>query len=580
MLKVRSKFQLEGIKGGTLPRAIQRKLVAEGKDVEDIDFEGTDLERKVTNAGTNALIVREFMEECIKDPSGTLPGKTIIFAISKAHARRLQALFDAMYPEHAGKLARVLVSEDSRVHGKGGLLDQFRTKDMPRVAISVDLMDTGVDVREVVNLVFAKPVYSYVKFWQMIGRGTRILDPDMIRPWCPEKDKFLIIDCWGNFEFFKMKPKGREPGTQVPLPVRLFLARLDQLAVSMAEKRSDISERNKADLRRDIAALPVNNVVVADHHAALEIVGPESWWSSLTTTDLEYLRSAVAPVMRVRSDAEFKAMRFECEMVELGTALLLGNRLTYRLLRRSIRAQVAQLPLTVNIVAKERDLIEAVRDHNWWLRPTHAKLWIAIDRLGPLMKYRQKDRPAIMKLDIEDMVRVKETIEFGTDHERMTSSVYRERVEARVRALVTGNPVLQKIQAGKPITDAELGKLAAVLAKENPQITEEHLRRAYDHRTAHFIQFIRHILGLERLESWPATVSRAFTEFIAAHTTLTAIQIQFLRTLETYILQTGKVEKKALVEDPFTRVHPNGIRGVFTSEQIDEVLRFAQQLVA
>jgi len=104
--------------------------------------------------------------------------------------------------------------------------------------------------------------------------------------------------------------------------------------------------------------------------------------------------------------------------------------------------------------------------------------------------------------------------------------------------------VLQKIQAGKPITDAELRKLAALLARENPEITEEHLRRAYDHRTAHFIQFIRHILGLERLESWPATVSRAFTEFIAAHTTLTAIQIQFLRTLETYILQTGKLERR------------------------------------
>jgi type I restriction enzyme R subunit len=103
-----------------------------------------------------------------------------------------------------------------------------------------------------------------------------------------------------------------------------------------------------------------------------------------------------------------------------------------------------------------------------------------------------------MKLDIQDLVAVKEVIEFGRDHERMTSSVYRERVEARVRALVAENPVLQKIQAGKSITAAELRRLAAVLARENPEITEEHLRRAYDHRTAHFIQFIRHILGLER----------------------------------------------------------------------------------
>ena len=580
VLKVRSKFQLEGIKGGTLPQAIQKKLVAEGKDVESIDFEGTDLERKVTNAGTNALIVREFMEECIKDPSGTLPGKTIIFAISKAHARRLQALFDAMYPEHAGKLARVLVSEDSRVYGKGGLLDQFRTRDMPRVAISVDLMDTGVDVREVVNLVFAKPVYSYVKFWQMIGRGTRVLDPTLLRPWCPEKDKFLIIDCWGNFDFFKMKPKGREPGTQVPLPVRLFLARLDHYEASVSARRGDISERVISDMRSDIASLPANNVVVCDCRAELEVVSDDPWWAHLTTERIGYLRSVIAPMMRVRSDTDFKAMRFEMEVVELGTALLTDNTEAFAAIRESLMQQVEELPLTVNIVARERLLIEAVLYGDWWKAPTDEKLRTLSSRLAPLMKYRQIDRPKIVKLDIEDLVAVRETIEFGPGHERMTSSAYRERVEARVRALVTENPVLGKIQAGTPITAAELRKLAAVLARENPEITEEHLRRAYDHRTAHFIQFIRHILGLERLESWPATVSRAFTEFIAAHTTLTAIQIQFLRTLETYVLQTGKVEKKALVEAPFTRVHPKGIRGVFTATEIEEVLRFAQRLVA
>jgi len=105
VLKVRSKFQLEGIKGGVLPPAVQKKLIAEGKDIAEIDFEGTDLEKKVTNAGTNALIVREFMEECIKDQSGTLPGKSIFFAISKGHARRLQELFDRLYPEHKGKLS-------------------------------------------------------------------------------------------------------------------------------------------------------------------------------------------------------------------------------------------------------------------------------------------------------------------------------------------------------------------------------------------------------------------------------------------------------------------------------------------
>jgi type I restriction enzyme, R subunit len=137
------------------------------------------------NHATNALIVKEFMEESIKDPNGVLPGKTIFFCLSIAHARRIERIFDSLYPEYKGELAKVMVSDDPRVYGKGGLLDQFTRSDMPRIAISVDMLDTGIDVREIVNLVFAKPVFSYTKFWQMIGRGTRLLEKHKIKAWCP-----------------------------------------------------------------------------------------------------------------------------------------------------------------------------------------------------------------------------------------------------------------------------------------------------------------------------------------------------------------------------------------------------------
>ncbi|MCB0398007.1 MAG: type I site-specific deoxyribonuclease, partial [Flavobacteriales bacterium] len=181
-----------------------------------------DLEKSVINNGTNAAIVKEFMEECIKDPNGVLPGKTIFFCMTISHARRVEKIFDALYPEYSGELAKVMTSDDPRVYGKGGLLDQFTNKNLPRVGISVDMLDTGIDVRELVNLVFVKPVYSYTKFWQMIGRGTRLLEPQKIKPWCPEKDMFLIMDCWNNFEYFKLNPKGKETPAQIPLPVRYF----------------------------------------------------------------------------------------------------------------------------------------------------------------------------------------------------------------------------------------------------------------------------------------------------------------------------------------------------------------------
>jgi type I restriction enzyme R subunit len=582
VLKVRSKFQLEGIKGGTLPAHDQLRLIEEGKELDEIDFEGTELEYKVTNSGTNALIVREFMEECIKDPDGALPGKSIIFAVSVAHARRLQDLFDQMYPEHRGRLARVLVSEDRYVHGKGGLLDQFKNEDMPRVAISVDMLDTGVDIREVVNLVFAKPVYSYVKFWQMIGRGTRVLDErvEQRKPWCPEKDKFLIIDCWGNFERFEMEPRGREPGVQVPVAVQLFRARLDKLEAALAADAAPVVASVIGDLRADLAALPETNVVVNEHAADLARVRQDAFWERLSKANLGFLRSRIAPVLRVRANADFKALRFERDVTELGTALLAQNRELAETLKDAVVTQVAELPLGVNVVAAERDLIERVKSAAFWETPTDEMLRVLVTRLGPLMGYRREERPDPMKLDLADLVAIKETIEYGPHKERMSQSAYRQKVEAHVRALVAENPTLQKLQRGEPVTDAEVEELAALLGRQDPYVTEPLLRRIYDNRRASFMAFIRHILGLEPLENWSVEVTKKFDEFIAAHSDYTSLQIRFLQTLRTFILQTRTLEKRHLVELPFTQIHPKGIRGVFSTTEVDEIVEFAGRLVA
>jgi len=582
VLKVRSKFQLEGIKGSLLPTAIQKQLISDGKDVEEIDFEGTDLERKVSNSGTNALILREFMEESIKDESGVLPGKTIIFAISKAHAYRLQELFDSMYPEHAGKLARVLVSEDRYVHGKGGLLDQFKNQDMPRIAISVDMLDTGVDVREIQNLVFAKPVYSYVKFWQMIGRGTRVLEDDEAKrkPWCKEKDRFLIIDCWGNFEHFKMHPKGKEPNSQVPMPVRLFKARLDRLEAAIAKERNDIVDVVAQALRRDIDALPANNVIVSEQSANLAEVEHSQFWERLGVHEIYFLRSTIAPILRARTGLDVKSIRFETDVVELGTALLSDNDAAFDAIRQSLIEQVSELPLSVNLVAKEKLLIEDVLSPGWWVPVSEEKMQTMVDKLAPLMRYRQKPREALVKLDIQDLVAIKEIIEFGPEHERMSTRAYRERLEAYVRELAENNPVLQKIRDNKEVEASEIHALAKLLEEQSMHVTEDVLRKVYDHKTARFIQFMRHIFGLEKLESWSETVTAAFDAFITEHNTLTELQIRFLKTLQTFILQTGTVERHHLIDAPFTSIHPQGIRGVFKPDEIREVMSLTSKLAA
>jgi type I restriction enzyme R subunit len=276
---------------------------------------------------------------------------------------------------------------------------------MPRVAISVDMLDTGVDIREVVNLVFAKPVYSYVKFWQMIGRGTRVLetDPVLRKPWCPEKDRFLIIDCWGNFDHFDMQPRGREPGQQVPMPVRLFRARLAQLEAALGAKAVKVAAVVKADLRKDLAELPQNNVVVLEHQAHLAAVREDGYWARLGSTEIEFLRGTIAPILRAKSDADFKALRFETDVVELSTATLRGNSDAAEALRESILEQVGELPLGVNLVAREGELIAAVQTADWWARVDHTKLRDLVTRLAPLMRFRQERPKAMVTLNLADI---------------------------------------------------------------------------------------------------------------------------------------------------------------------------------
>jgi type I restriction enzyme R subunit len=320
--------------------------------------------------------------------------------------------------------------------------------------------------------------------------------------------------------------------------------------------------------------------VVKDKQADLDIARSDQFWSQIKAEDIAWLRSTVAPVMRTRSAAEFKAMRFETEVVEIGTALLNDDSETFTAIEESLLAQILELPLTVNVVALEKDFIEEVLRPQWWKAPTEEKLAELVKRLGPLMQYRQRRRDPMMHLNIGDLVASKDWVEFGPEHERLTSSVYREKVEAYIRELVDANPVLQKIRAGEPVTEAELQELAAILREHDPRVTEDLLRKVYDHRTARFVQFIRHILGLERLESWSTTVTRAFDAFIVDHNGMTALQIRFVQTLRTFILQTGKIEKQDLIDAPFTQIHPQGIRGVFPPAQIDEILQFVNRLAA
>lgn len=582
VMKIKTKFQEEGINKRTISLEDQKRLILEGKEIEEINYEGTELEKTVVNKGTNALIVKEFMEECIKDPNGVLPGKTIFFCASKAHARRLEQIFDSLYPEYNGELAKVLVSEDPRVYGKGGLLDQFTNKDMPRVAISVDMLDTGIDVRELVNLVFAKPVYSYTKFWQMIGRGTRLLEPAKMKPWCAEKDVFLILDCWDNFEYFKLKPKGKELKAQIPVPVKLFGLRLDKIEKAQEIGLTEIVASEIRKLRKQIDALPKNSIVVMEAQYELQRLEDENFWIALTEDKIAFLRAVVKPLMRTISGEDFKAMRFEKDVVEISLVGLTDDKVKFETLKESLVEIISELPLSVNIVAREREIITDAQSNKFWSTISEEKYDQLILRLSPLMKFIDSRVSPLgpAKFDFTDITSKKEFVEFGPQNEAVSIAKYRAMVEEKIKELTSTNPILQKIQKGEPITEEEVNELANELHEENPHITIDLLRRVYNHRKAQFIQFIKHILGIEVLESFPETVAKSFDSFIQNHSYLSGRQLRFLDLLKSFILEKGDLQKRNLIESPFTMIHPEGIRGVFSPEEINEILVLTEKLLA
>ncbi len=587
VMKIKTKFQQEGISKRTISLEDHQHLILEGKEIEEINYEGTEIEKKVINRGTNALIVREFMEESIKDANGVLPGKTIFFCMTKAHARRMEEIFDSLYPEYKGELAKVIVSEDPRVYGKGGLLDQFTNNDMPRVALSVDMLDTGIDIREITNLVFAKPVYSYTKFWQMIGRGTRLLEQEKIKPWCTEKDSFLILDCWDNFEYFKLNPKGKELKPQIPLPVRLFGIRLDKVKEALTHGKTEIAEKEIEKLKTQVATLPQNSVVIMEAKYELQRLEDENFWSSLSSPSgrsggaFEFLEGVVKPLFRTVADADFKAMRFEKDIVEVSLAHLSEEKEKFETLKESIIEELGELPLSVNIVAKEEQLIRQAQTNNFWATITEEKFDELIQKLSPLMKFREAIVPlAPAKFNLKDFVSEKEFVEFGPEHQALSVAKYRELVEQKVNELVLANPILQKLKEGIEITEQEAEQLADALHNEHPHITIDLLRRVYNHRKAVFVQFIKHILGIEILQTFPETVSKAFEDFAAAHSYLTSRQLQFLDLLRKFIIENGMLTRKNLIESPFTLLHPEGIRGIFNQKEIDEILSLTEKVLA
>jgi type I restriction enzyme R subunit len=549
-----SKIREEGFKYSQMSAA-QR--------AETVEYEPGQLDRTVFNKGTSRVILRSLMDEGIRDATGSRVGKTIIFAKSHLHAVHLAELFAEMYPQYGGAFCRIIDNQEPRADQ---LIDDFKSKDSePVIAISVDMLDTGIDVPEIVNLVFAKAVKTPTKFWQMIGRGTRLCR-NLFRPG-KDKSEFLILDHGRNFWFFEEKYKEKQPSQQKSLLQQVFEARMAVAQAALDATNEPVFQATVDLLVKDVRdAMESKGIDVRDKRKELELLSNRDTVAQFAAATKADLLSIAAPLMQwrnIRGDDD--AYKFDWLVAQLEEAVL-KNSPRVADFKTRVEDAVALLMKNQNPVKAKAAAIQAVQSKEFWASVTVPKLEEIRTELRGIMKYQAQVNPSRLVPDVydvgEDVVGVDRTPKL----DGLDLVEYRHRVEKVLREHFMNDPTLQRIRVGKPVRDEELEALTKLVLQVDDKANLKHL--VHPETKQSLLDVLRGLVGLD-----PAAVDAAFTTFVHKHPRLSAQQLRFLQLLKNHIAQNGGIEIERLYEPPFTILHANSIDGVFTEKgQVDEIL--------
>jgi type I restriction enzyme R subunit len=564
-----TQFLREGIRLEILTKEQILELEEQGEDPAQYDFSSEQIDKIIYNKDTNRAILRNVMENGLRDATGQLPGKSIIFARNHQHAVLLRQMFDEMYPQYGGRFCQVIDNYDPRAEQ---LIDDFKgdgaNSDLT-IAISVDMLDTGIDIPEILNLVFAKPVRSPVKFWQMIGRGTR-LKSDLFGPG-RDKKIFRIFDHWGNFERFEMGYRPAEPAQSKPLLQLVFEERV--LLAETALRMSEVAIFDEVIelIAKDIEALPEESVSVREKWREKRAVSVPATLKAFAPATVAMLRQVIAPLMQWRNIRGLSdAYALDLLMARAQIAVLRKSA-DVADLKIDLLDLLAALQMHLNPVREKAEVIKRVKSDEFWNAATVADLEAVRKPLREIMHHR--DRQGGMPLPAKIIDVTEDAASFQTS--RRTTSLktvdmkaYQQIVEAELKRHFDTNPTLKKIRAGDAVSEADIQALVSLVLIQSPNASRDVLE-VFFAETAHPLDFaIRSIVGLD-----PEAVAVRFAEFARRHPSLTAKQTRFLGLLQNHIARFGSVTLDRLYEQPFTVVDADGLDGVFEKpEEIDDLL--------
>ena len=510
------------------------------------------------NKDTVDKVLQHLMEHGHKVEGGDRLAKTILFARNHTHAQFIEERFNHHYPQHTGHFARVI---DHYATYPQSLLDQFSQKDnAPHIAISVDMLDTGIDIPEVANLVFFKPVYSKIKFWQMIGRGTRLC-PELFGPG-DDKQDFRVFDFCFNFDFFRENPEGIEGRGIVPLGTRLFRSRVQLLTLVQATPDLDpdavLAGALTTQLHGEVAAMNRENFIVRMHLEAVDRFRERTTWAQLNDADREVLQREVAGLPSEVETDEIESRMFDLTALRMQVALAEGNMSAVESHRQRM-VEIAMLleeKTTIPAVKAQLEFLASMQESGFWEGVDLHGLEALRLRLRRLVPFLDKKKQKIVYTDFQDQVigvRDEEVVHMP----KMTGVQYEKKVKAYLKNHLD-HIVIHRLRTNQPLTATDLLGLERTLAEigedDGQTLLTGLLARSEAPSLAHFV---RNMVGMDR-----AAAQRAFSGFLSDQS-LTPPQIRFVEMVIDQLTARGVMEASALYEPPFSNLHAGGPEALF-----------------
>jgi type I restriction enzyme R subunit len=586
------KFQREGIKYAELSEEDREQwdeLEWDDTGLVPDQVEAQAVNKWLFNIDTVDKVLQHLMTNGLHVAGGDRLGKTILFAKNQAHADFISERFDANYPHLKGQFARVITFKTEYAQS---LIDAFSLKEKdPHLALSVDMLDTGIDVPEVVNLVFFKLVRSKTKFWQMLGRGTRLC-PDLFGPG-KDKQVFFVFDYCQNLEYFSLNPDAADGSAADSLGKRLFtrrlelLGELDERLTLTAEKSPDIGPQyskedpaTEAGVRRhtasllhsEVAAMNVDNFIVRPKRRLVEKYAKTESWFYLPGEAFTELSHEVAGLPSELDPEGEEAKRFDLLLLNLQLALLRSEP-GFRRLRDQLMgiAGLLEEKASIPMVREQLALIQDIQTDEWWQDVTTPMLESVRRRLRGLVKLIEKAQRKIVYTDFADEMGEGREVELPG----ISAGEGFEKFLSKARAFLREHQdhiAIHKLRLNKALTGTDLEELEKMLQASGVGGAEQ-IERAIKESQGLGI-FVRSLVGLDR-----EAAKAALAEFTAGKP-MAANQIEFVNLVVNHLTENGIMEAFRLYESPFTDIVPQGPETIFSPNQIDKLVSALERVKA